>query len=118
MSSIKNAMTVNIPDIPWEQFIIGGVLFSLIKYASTKFKDIRIAGTIAAAPIGFMAILMVNKNKQTAYVKSYIISVCILILLYSLLWLLLTMKVNIYLAIIISLIGWIGISVFKIKFTT
>jgi len=116
MPTLKNAMNINIK-FPWTQFLIGGTLFAIIKYASTNINDIRIAGTIAAAPIGFAAMLMVPENKQIGYVSSYIIAVIILTAIYILMLGLLKVKTNIYLSIVICFIVWIVVNYIKITYT-
>ena len=65
---------------PWVQFIIGGVLFSLIKIISERVSDVRIASIVAAFRIGLISSFMIEKDKRAKYVFSYSINLCVLLI--------------------------------------
>ena len=96
-------------------FIIGGLLFTLIKYLSINIKDTRYASTIAAFPIGLLTIILVSNNKSISYSKNYCINLIILFI---------TALVNYFMlhyfnkitSLIISIIFWLIINFIFIKF--
>ena len=61
-------------DFPIKEFIIGGILFSLIKYSADNISDIRVAAMIAAAPIGLISSLLIVDKKIKIYSSSYMMN--------------------------------------------
>jgi len=63
-----------------KEFIIGGILFSAIKYSSDNISDIRISSMMAAFPIGLLSSLLISDKKIHIYSKSYTKSIFILLI--------------------------------------
>ena len=104
--------------LPWVEFIIGGVLFSLIKIISDRVTDVRIASIVAAFPIGLITSFMIEKDKRAKYVFSYSINLCVLLIVAGIYHILLSKtELSIFISIGISLLCWLIINVLKTKFT-
>jgi uncharacterized membrane protein (GlpM family) len=104
---------------PWTQFLIGGILFTLIKIISDNVPDIRIASIVAAFPIGLLASLIIVSNEREKYSFSYMISIGVLLLvaiIYYMLIKLTTLPNTISLGI--AVICWIVINIVKTTYTT
>jgi|TARA_B110000914_G_C15351176_1_gene393987 hypothetical protein len=109
---------LSIKDFSIKEFIIGGVLFSLIKYTANNVDDIRISSMIAAFPIGLLSSLLISDKKIKDYSLSYATSIFILLLTSIVFYLLhalteLQRPIN----LILSILFWIVINFMIIHFT-
>ena len=96
-------------------FIIGGLLFTLIKYLSLNIKDTKYASTIAAFPIGLLTIILVSNNMSLSYSKNYCINLIVL-LITALINYLMLHYFNKTISLIISIVFWLIINFIFIKF--
>tara|TARA_Y100000992_G_C21055877_1_gene391792 strand:+ start:229 stop:552 length:324 start_codon:yes stop_codon:yes gene_type:complete len=100
---------------PIKEFLIGGVLFSAIKYSTDNIQDIRVSSMIAAFPVGLLSSLLINNKKIKGYSKSYMVSISILFLTSIAFYLLhyytgLNRYINLLLAIFIwSIVNYLNI---------
>ena len=65
---------------PIKEFLIGGILYSAIKYSSDNVSDIRVSSAIAAFPIGLLSSILINDKFIKKYTKSYMINVFFLLI--------------------------------------
>lgn len=96
-------------------FVIGGLLFTLIKYLSLNIKDTKYASTIAAFPIGLLTIILVSNNKSLSYSKNYCINLIVLFITALINYFMLH-HFNKIISLIISIIFWLIINLIFIKF--
>jgi len=108
---------VSIKDLLNKEFIIGGILFSLIKYTSNNVDDIRISSMVAAFPIGLISSLLIADKKIQGYSLSYVKSIFILLLVSVVFYLLNNLTdLHRYITLILSIICWIVINLYDIIF--
>ena len=88
-----------------QSFIIGGLLFTGIKYTSTSVENIKLGSMIAAFPIGLFSSYMILDHKLNDYVISYFINLLILLLIIPLFYILLK-YMNRDKALLLSIIFW------------
>jgi hypothetical protein len=86
-------------------FIIGGLLFTGIKYTSSNVENIKLASMIAAFPLGLLSSYIIPQNKLNKYVISYFINLFILLLVISLFYILLK-YITRDKALLLSIIFW------------
>lgn len=102
---------------PIKEFLIGGILYSAIKYTSDNVSDIRISSAIAAFPIGLLSSILINDKSIKKYTKSYMINVFFMLITAFLFYLLSNYtSINRYLALIISFLCWMMINIFNVLF--
>ena len=99
-------------------FLIGGVLFSLIKYTADNVADIRISSMVAAFPIGLLSSFLLADKKIQVYSLSYVKSIFIL-LLTSIVFYLLHSFTNLHrhYNLILSIFFWIVINYMILSLT-
>lgn len=109
---------LSVKDLSIKEFLIGGLLFSVIKYTADNVADIRISSMIAAFPIGLLSSLLIADNKIQVYSLSYTKSISIL-LLTSIVFCLLHSYTDLHrhFNLIISIIFWLLINSLVINFT-
>ena len=109
---------LSVKDLPIKEFLIGGVLFSIIKYTADNVADIRISSMVAALPIGLLSSLLIADKKLQVYSFSYAKSISIL-LLTSIVFSLLHSFTDLHrhINLILSIIFWILINYLLINFT-
>ena len=109
---------LSVKDFPIKEFIIGGVLFSLIKYTADNVADIRISSMVAAFPIGLLSSFLLADKKIQVYSLSYVKSIFILILISIVFFLLHSLTdLHRYINLILSILLWIVINFMIIHFT-
>lgn len=96
-------------------FILGGLLFTLIKYLSVNIPNIKYSSMIAAFPIGLITILLISDSKMINYSKNYSINLVFLLLTSILNYILLHYFTKIK-SLVLSLIFWVLINIAYIKF--
>jgi hypothetical protein len=112
-------LKLGIKDIPWTEFIGGGILFSLIKIISDRISDVRIASIVASFPIGLITSFIIEKSKREKYSYEYIINLIIItVVAFVYHFLLSSDKYSIYTCIGVSMLFWIIIQTIKVKYTT
>jgi hypothetical protein len=88
-----------------QSFMIGGLLFTGIKYTSSNVENIKVASMIAAFPIGLLSSYMIPTLKLNNYVKAYIINLVIVLLTAPLFYILLKYTSR-NKALILSILFW------------
>ena len=109
---------LSVKDFSIKEFLIGGLLFSVIKYTADNVADIRISSMIAAFPIGLLSSLLIADKKIQVYSLSYTKSISIL-LLTSIVFYLLHSYTDLHrhFNLILSFIFWLLINSLVINFT-
>ena len=101
-----------------KEFLIGGLLFSSIKYSADNISDIRISSMMAAFPIGLLSSLLIHDKKIQVYSQSYMKSIFILLITSVIFYLLHTYTgLHRHFVLIISIFVWAIINYVNIKFT-
>ena len=101
-----------------KEFLIGGLLFSAIKYSADNISDIRISSMMAAFPIGLLSSILIHDKKIQMYSKSYAISIFILLITSVVFYLMhYYTSLHRHLVLIISIFLWAIINYSVIKLT-
>jgi len=105
-------------DLSIKEFIIGGVLFSLIKYTADNVSDIRISSMIAAFPLGLLSSLLIADKKILPYSLSYVKNIVILLAVSTVFYLLNALtNLHRHYKLLISIIFWVVINYMILSFT-
>ena len=110
-------LNLSVKDIPWTEFIGGGLLFSIVKIVSEKISDVRIASIVAAFPIGLFVSLIIDKSKREKYSYEYVINLFVIMMVSLIYHFLLVNKFSIYICVGVSMFMWTIINVLRLKFT-
>ena len=103
--------------IPIKEFIIGGILFSLIKYTADNVEDIRISSVIAALPLGLLSSLLITDKKLQIYSFSYTKNIAVLFLTALVFYCLHKFtKLNRHINLISSMLFWVIINLILLYF--
>ena len=109
---------LSIKDFSIKEFMIGGVLFSIIKYTSDNVDDIRISSMVAAFPIGLLSSFLLADKKIQVYSLSYVKSIFILLLTSIVFYLLHSFTdLHRHYNLILSIFVWIVINYMIISLT-
>ena len=101
-----------------KEFLIGGILFSAIKYSADNIDDIRISSMIAAFPIGLLSSLLIHDKKIRVYSQSYMKSISILLLSSFAFYLLHNYtSLHRHINLTLSILVWVIVNYLIIKFT-
>ena len=95
-------------------FLLGGTMFTLIKYLSTHF-DTKYSSMVAAFPIGLLTSLIISNKKIYEYSEDYSINILILFIASILQIILLFFHFNRYLSLFLAILFWCILNYLNIK---